>query len=50
MVCNLTGQAVLKKKVNNNERKVYLENLASGNYIIQLISEDRIVRYKFVKQ
>ncbi len=50
MVCNLTGQAVLKNKVNNNERKVYLENLASGNYIIQLISEDRIVRYKFVKQ
>lgn len=48
-VFNMAGQEVVKTKLSGNEDRVNADNLPSGIYIAQVVTEGRISSFKFSK-
>lgn len=50
-VYNSIGQLVLSKKMNSlNNKTIHLENQSAGFYVVHLVAEDKIKRFKIIKQ
>ncbi len=50
-VYNSIGQLVLSKKMNSlNNKTIHLENQSAGFYVVHLVAEDEIKRFKIIKQ
>ena len=44
-----TGRLALSKDISTNDNKIDVNNLASGVYILKVVTEDKIGTQKFIK-
>lgn len=49
-IYTVTGKKVINKKVENSSESIDVHNLASGVYILKVISENSILQRKFIKR
>jgi hypothetical protein len=49
-IFNLIGQEVITKSINSNESTIDVSNLASGNYLVKVTSNEELKTTKIIKE